>query len=132
MTFEPGSRVDAAVLRLGDPNEPDHCQRFAIEVAALQVAREHQLPAARLIATDLDGSAAGALAVLTTVLPGTVASHRPPPPSDSRAWEPQQPHCKQSDWCPRLLCHCGPARSRMSTSPPNAGKGATPLLTAAE
>jgi aminoglycoside phosphotransferase (APT) family kinase protein len=70
LTFEPGGRVEAAVLRLGDPTDPDHCQRFATEVAAVQVAGDHQLPAARLIATDLDGSAAGVLAVLTTVLPG--------------------------------------------------------------
>ncbi|MFI7120224.1 phosphotransferase family protein [Amycolatopsis sp. NPDC049868] len=70
LTFEPGGRVEAAVLRLGDLTDPDHCERFATEVAALHVAGNHQLPAARLIATDLDGSAAGALAVLTTVLPG--------------------------------------------------------------
>ncbi|WP_329047703.1 aminoglycoside phosphotransferase family protein [Amycolatopsis sp. NBC_01488] len=70
LTFEPAGRVEAAVLRLGDPADPDHRERFATEVAALQVAGNHQLPAARLIATDLDGSAAGALAVLTTVLPG--------------------------------------------------------------
>jgi aminoglycoside phosphotransferase (APT) family kinase protein len=70
LTFEPGGRVEAAVLRLGDPTDPDHCQRFATEVGALRVAGDHQLPAARLIATDLDGSAAGVLAVLTTVLPG--------------------------------------------------------------
>jgi aminoglycoside phosphotransferase (APT) family kinase protein len=70
LTFEPGGRVEAAVLRLGDPTDSDHGQRFATEVAALQVAGDHQLPAARLITTDLDGSAAGVLAVLSTVLPG--------------------------------------------------------------
>ena len=70
LTFDQGSRVEAAVLRLGDPTDPEHCQRFATEAAALHVAGNHRLPAARLIATDLDGSAAGALAVLTTVLPG--------------------------------------------------------------
>ncbi|WP_244210973.1 aminoglycoside phosphotransferase family protein [Amycolatopsis kentuckyensis] len=70
LTFEPGGRHEAAVLRLGDPTDPDHRRRFATEVAALQVAGDHQLPAARLIATDLDGSGAGVLAVLTTVLPG--------------------------------------------------------------
>ncbi len=70
LRFEPAGRVEAAVLRLGDPADPEHCQRFATETAALRVAGEHQLPAARLIATDLDGSAAGVLAVLTTVLPG--------------------------------------------------------------
>ncbi|MFI5586296.1 phosphotransferase family protein [Amycolatopsis sp. NPDC051758] len=68
--FEPAGRLEAAVLRLGDPADPDHRQRFGTEVAALRVAGDHRLPAARLIATDLDGAEAGALAVLTTVLPG--------------------------------------------------------------
>ncbi|ONI88675.1 aminoglycoside phosphotransferase [Actinosynnema sp. ALI-1.44] len=71
LRFEPADRVEAAVLRLGDPADPEHRRRFGTEVAALRVAGDHhQLPAARLIATDLDGAAAGALAVLTTVLPG--------------------------------------------------------------
>lgn len=70
LRFESAGRVGAAVLRLGDPSDPDHCQRFATEVAALRVAGDHQLPAATLIAADLDGAAARALAVLTTVLPG--------------------------------------------------------------
>lgn len=68
--FDPAGRVEAAVLRLGDPADPEHRGRFATEVAALRVAGYHGLPAARLLATDLDGAAAGALAVLTTVLPG--------------------------------------------------------------
>jgi hypothetical protein len=70
LKFDPAGRVGAAVLRLGDPADPDHCGRFATEVAALRVARDHRLPAARLIAADLDGSAAGVLAVLTDLLPG--------------------------------------------------------------
>lgn len=78
LRFEPGGSIEAAVLRLGDPTDPGHCQRFATEVAALRVAGDHRLPAARLIATDLDGAAAGALAVLTTVLPGH--SRIPPVP----------------------------------------------------
>jgi aminoglycoside phosphotransferase (APT) family kinase protein len=83
LRFEPVDRVEAAVLRLGDPTNPGHCQRFATEVAALRVAGDHhQLPAARLIATDLDGAAAGALAVLTTVLPGH--SRVPPVASTAR------------------------------------------------
>jgi hypothetical protein len=70
LRFDTAGRAEAAVLRLGEPTDPEHCQRFATEVAALRVAGDHELPAARLIATDLDGAAAGALAVLTTVLPG--------------------------------------------------------------
>jgi aminoglycoside phosphotransferase (APT) family kinase protein len=70
LRFEPAGRVEVAVLRLGDPSDPGDCGRFATEVAALRVAGDHQVPAARLIDADLDGAAAGALAVLTTVLPG--------------------------------------------------------------
>ncbi len=70
LRFEPAGRVEAAVLRLGDPTDPEHGRRFATEVAALRVAGDHRLPAARLTATDLDGAATGSLAVLTTVLPG--------------------------------------------------------------
>ncbi|WP_163513259.1 aminoglycoside phosphotransferase family protein [Fodinicola acaciae] len=70
LRFEPGGRVEAAVLRLGDASDPVYCQAFATEVAALRVAGNHPLPAARLIAADLDGSATGVLAVLSTVLPG--------------------------------------------------------------
>lgn len=95
LTFEPGSRVDAAVLRLGDPTDPDHRQRFATEVAALRVAGTHRLPAARLIAEDLDGSAAGALAVLTTVLPGRSRIPSVASPSGSGASGPRPPLCRQ-------------------------------------
>lgn len=54
LSFGPAGRVEAAVLRLGDPADPGHRLRFATEVAALRVAGDHGLPAARLIATDLD------------------------------------------------------------------------------
>jgi aminoglycoside phosphotransferase (APT) family kinase protein len=80
--FDAGGPVTAAVLRLGDPADSDHRKRFATEVAALRFAGDHRLPAARLIATDLDGASAGALAVLTTVLPGH--SRIPPVASDAR------------------------------------------------
>ncbi|MGW3960955.1 phosphotransferase family protein [Amycolatopsis sp. NPDC005003] len=82
LTFEPGGRVEAAVLRLGDPADPGDRERFATEVAALRVAGDHRLPAAGLIAEDLGGSAAGVLAVLTTVLPGH--SRIPPVASTER------------------------------------------------
>jgi len=80
--FDAGGPVTVAVLRLGDPADSDHRERFATEVAALRFAGDHRLPAARLIATDLDGAAAGALAVLTTVLPGR--SRIPPVASTAR------------------------------------------------
>jgi aminoglycoside phosphotransferase (APT) family kinase protein len=59
------------VLRVGDSSSHRQRQQFATEVAALAVAEEHGLGAPRLIAVDADGSAAGAMAVLTTVLPGS-------------------------------------------------------------
>ncbi len=70
LRFEPADRLEAAVLRLGDPADPGDRRRFGTEVAALRLAGRHRLPAARLIAVDPDGSSAGALAILTTVLPG--------------------------------------------------------------
>lgn len=82
LRFEPAGELDAAVLRLGDPADAGECRRFGTEVAALRVAGDHRLPAARLIAADLDGAEAGALAVLTTVLPG--ASRIPPVASAGR------------------------------------------------
>ncbi|WP_158883676.1 phosphotransferase family protein [Amycolatopsis anabasis] len=82
LRFDPVGRVEAAVLRLGDPTDPEHRQRFGTEVAALRVAGDHRLPAAGLIAADLDGAAAGALAVLTTVLAGH--SRIPPVASTGR------------------------------------------------
>ncbi len=70
LRFEPADQVEAVVLRLGDPADPDHCRRFGTEVAALRVAGDYRLPAAQLIAADLDGAETGTLALLTTVLPG--------------------------------------------------------------
>lgn len=126
-TFEPGGRVEAAVLRLGEPTDPDHCRRFATEVAALHVAGNHRLPAARLIAADLDGSAAGAPAVLTTVLPGH--SRIPSVASTERlqGLGAAAAALQAVPLAPRAaLPLCGPARSRTSTSPPNGGKMAPP------
>ncbi len=59
------------VLKTGDVTADLDRQQLMTTVAALQLAAEHGLPAPRLIAADLDGSAAGALAVLMTVLPGS-------------------------------------------------------------
>ncbi len=59
------------VLKTGDVTADLDCQQLITTVAALQLAAEHGLPAPRLIAADLDGGAAGTLAVLMTVLPGS-------------------------------------------------------------
>ena len=59
------------VLKTGDAAAGLDCQQFLTTVAALELAASHGLPAPRLIAADLDGSAAGSLAVLMTVLAGS-------------------------------------------------------------
>jgi aminoglycoside phosphotransferase (APT) family kinase protein len=51
----------------------------ATNAAALQLAEKHDLPAPRLLASDLDGRAAGVTTSLETVLPGSSA----PPPTVS-------------------------------------------------
>jgi aminoglycoside phosphotransferase (APT) family kinase protein len=71
LRLELAGKTSEAVLRLGEPSDLDLRQRFRTEVAALQLAERHGLAAGRLIATDLDGNAAGMMAVLTTVLPGS-------------------------------------------------------------
>jgi aminoglycoside phosphotransferase (APT) family kinase protein len=71
LRLELTGRTFEAVLRLGEPSDLDLRQRFRTEVAALELAERHGLAAARLIATDLDGNAAGMMAVLSTVLPGS-------------------------------------------------------------
>ena len=59
------------VLKTGDAAVGLDRQQFLTTVAALELAAGHGLPAPRLIAADLDGSAAGSLAVLMTVLAGS-------------------------------------------------------------
>jgi hypothetical protein len=43
---------------------------MATEAAAMVLAEEHQLPASRLLAVDLDGDGSGVLAILSTAIPG--------------------------------------------------------------
>jgi len=58
------------VLKTGDPLFSPGRQ-LRTTVAALELAADHAVAAPRLIAADLDGSAAGTMAVLMTVLPGS-------------------------------------------------------------
>jgi aminoglycoside phosphotransferase len=60
-------RIVKAVLRFGDL---DQLPELTSEYSALVLAEKHNLPAPRLLAADLEG-ACGAIAVLTTVLPGS-------------------------------------------------------------
>jgi len=59
------------VLKTGDVTTDLDRRQLITTVAALELAADHALPAPRLIAADLDGSAAGTMAVLMTVLPGS-------------------------------------------------------------
>jgi aminoglycoside phosphotransferase (APT) family kinase protein len=64
-----GGAVTEVVLRLG--SEADR-QGFETEIAALEWANTHAVPAPVLLAANLSGAASsGTLAVLTTALPGT-------------------------------------------------------------
>jgi aminoglycoside phosphotransferase (APT) family kinase protein len=58
-------------LKVGDVASVQQHRQLSTAVAALILAQEHALPAPRLVAADLDGSQAGMLAMLTTVLPGS-------------------------------------------------------------
>jgi hypothetical protein len=63
--------TDEVVLKTGDVTTDLDRRQLVTTVAALELAADHALPAPRLIAADLDGSAAGTMAVLMTVLPGS-------------------------------------------------------------
>lgn len=66
-----GDGTDEVVLKTGDVTTELDRRQLITTVAALELAADHALPAPRLIAADLDGSAAGTMAVLMTVLPGS-------------------------------------------------------------
>ena len=59
------------VLKTGDAAADLDHRQLLTTVAALELAAGHALPAPRLIAADLDGGAAGTVAVLMTVLAGS-------------------------------------------------------------
>ncbi|MFI5944844.1 aminoglycoside phosphotransferase family protein [Streptomyces uncialis] len=65
-----GGSARAVVLRTGGPGGEVR-ERFATEVAALEAAAERGVAAPRVIAYDLDGTAAGRPALLTSVVPGS-------------------------------------------------------------
>ncbi|HEX3815326.1 MAG TPA: aminoglycoside phosphotransferase family protein [Mycobacteriales bacterium] len=74
-----GDQTDKFVLRVAD------CDRvwapaIATAAAGLQIATQHNLPTARLIALDLDGTITGAPSLLETYCPGVST-----PPPDPKA-----------------------------------------------
>jgi aminoglycoside phosphotransferase (APT) family kinase protein len=77
--------IDAVVLKTGDAADDRDREQLHTTVAALELAAEHAVPAPRLIAADLDGSASGAVAVLMTVLAGSSQVPRIPSAARLRA-----------------------------------------------
>lgn len=71
LRFDCGEKTSEAILKVGDVASAQQRKQLGTAVAALALAQDHALPAPRLIAADLDGGAAGAMAMLTTVLPGS-------------------------------------------------------------
>jgi Ser/Thr protein kinase RdoA (MazF antagonist) len=71
LRFDLGGKTSEAILKVGDVTSVQQREQFGTAVPALVLAEERALAAPRLIAADLDGSAAGTMAMLTTVLPGS-------------------------------------------------------------
>jgi aminoglycoside phosphotransferase (APT) family kinase protein len=63
--------IREVVLKTGDAAADLDRRQLLTTVGALELAAGHALPAPRLIAADLDGSATGTVAVLMTVLAGS-------------------------------------------------------------
>lgn len=84
LRLERGGRRYRAVLKTGDAAGGRDRMQLRTQVAALAVARDHGLPVPRVIAADLAGSQAGALAVLTSVLAGSTAIPRTMPAGRAR------------------------------------------------
>lgn len=84
ITFERGGRETAVILKTGHPADGQAFKQLDTAVAALRLVAEHALPAPRLIDADLDGSAAGELAMLTEVLDGDSIIPREPSPARLR------------------------------------------------
>lgn len=63
--------ASAAVLRVASVDDMEARACFEVEACALDVATAHGVPAPRLIALDLAGTEAGAMAILVTMAEGT-------------------------------------------------------------
>jgi aminoglycoside phosphotransferase (APT) family kinase protein len=74
-----------AVLKTGDPASARDRMQLRTQVAALVLACDRGLPAPRVIAADLAGTQAGALAMVTSVLPGSSTIPRVMPAGRARA-----------------------------------------------
>ena len=112
------------VLKTGDAAAGLDRQQFLTTVAALELAAGHGLPAPRLIAADLDGSAAGSLAVLMTVLAGSSKVPRVASAVRLRALGLQPARCRASRWHRGRDWSCEPAPCMTWTSLPGARQSA--------
>jgi aminoglycoside phosphotransferase (APT) family kinase protein len=79
-----GESIVQVVLHLSDPQHAAARRQYATEAAALGLAERHVLAAPRLLATDLDGSVTGHLAILQTALRGSSRIPREPDPTRLR------------------------------------------------
>jgi aminoglycoside phosphotransferase (APT) family kinase protein len=72
LDIEHGSAVSlSVVLHLGDMQDDAARRHFATQVAALELAERHSLPAPRVVAVDLDGTSCRQPAMIETALPGS-------------------------------------------------------------
>ena len=76
LRLERGGRRYRAVLKTGDPASGRDRMQLRTQVAALSLAGDHGLTVPRVLAADLSGDQAGALAVVTSVLAGSTAIPR--------------------------------------------------------
>jgi hypothetical protein len=81
-----GRSAVQVILHVGEVADEWVASRFAVQVKALELAAAHQLPAPRLLAADLDGSATGRLAILQTSLAGSSAIPHEPDPARLRTF----------------------------------------------
>lgn len=71
LRLDGGGTTAEVILKTGDVASDQQRKQFGTAAAALALAGDHGLPAPRLVAADLDGSVAGQLAMVITVLPGS-------------------------------------------------------------
>lgn len=81
-----GGPVSAAVLRFAPVDDDEARAAFDVEACSLEIAAAHGIPAPRVIALDLDGAEADALALLLTVVEGTSRIAMTPIPGRLRAF----------------------------------------------
>jgi aminoglycoside phosphotransferase (APT) family kinase protein len=85
LRLQRAGREYQAVLKTGDPASTRDRMQLRTQVAALALADERGLPAPRVIAADLAGGQAGALAMVISALPGSSTIPRTMPAGRARS-----------------------------------------------